>query len=303
MVPGGGVVTGPRSSVTLAAGIARARHHKGPQVWPERELPIPGRPGVFHAIDVVDLGMHCGTRPKARLFDAMLHIIGHRLTWVGENGGLVHVVPEAGYAHGNEILVKTAPPIPSSLAREVWKDRRARPDRPDIILAILLDEVVARLARIVRSVALVWHVRNMQIGDDDRMELLRCQLTDKARKVRKCRRIDREGAVFVLKVDVKPQHIGRDMIVTQPGRDLLYPRTRRVTVARLLVSKRPKRRQGRRTGQPGVGFYNLLRFRTVQKIVVERTVRSGERVAIRAFVAEVEEGTERVVEEHTDRAA
>jgi hypothetical protein len=50
-------------------------------------------------------------RVEAGLFDAVLHVVGHGLWRDLEDGRLVHVVPEAGYAVGDEVFVEGAPPV------------------------------------------------------------------------------------------------------------------------------------------------------------------------------------------------
>ena len=48
---------------------------------------------------------------EAGAVDAVLHVVGHGFGGVGEDGGLVHVVPEAGYAVVDEVFVEGAPPV------------------------------------------------------------------------------------------------------------------------------------------------------------------------------------------------
>ena len=53
---------------------------------------------ILHAEDVVNLQMICRALLEARLVDAVLHVVRHRLRGHVEDGGLIHVVPEAGNA-------------------------------------------------------------------------------------------------------------------------------------------------------------------------------------------------------------
>ena len=97
----------------------------------------------------------------------------HRFAGSVEDGGLVHIVPETGYAILNELFVETAPPVTRLGASEVRKDRRSRPHDADELAAIgFLHKVVARLAGIVGSIALVGDAGDVQIGNQDEMEVL-----------------------------------------------------------------------------------------------------------------------------------
>ena len=111
MVPRGEVVAGPRGGVALSAGVAGAGQHERARVGLERQQAVPGGAGVLHAVDVVDLGVHRGAGDEARFVDAVDHVVGHGLRGIAEDGGLVHVVPEAGDAVGDELLVERAPPV------------------------------------------------------------------------------------------------------------------------------------------------------------------------------------------------
>ena len=104
----------------------------------------------------MNLGVRGGAGGEARLFDAMDVIERHRLAGSVKDRGLVHVIPEAGNAILNELFVEAAPPVARLGAGEVRKDRRAGPDDADKLAAIrFLHEVVARLAGVVRGIALV----------------------------------------------------------------------------------------------------------------------------------------------------
>jgi hypothetical protein len=77
VVPGAGVVAGPGDSITLTSGKARACHDKGTHVGLESQQTVIGPAAVLHAEDVVDFKMIGDARGESRLFDAVLHIIGH----------------------------------------------------------------------------------------------------------------------------------------------------------------------------------------------------------------------------------
>ena len=154
MVPGGAVVSGPRGCVTLASGVAGAGEDEGALVGSEFEEAFIGAAGVLHAEDVVDLEVGGGAGLEAGAVDAVLHVIGHGLGGIGEDGGLVHVVPEAGYAVVDEVFIEGAPPFAAALLGEVGEDGGAGPDGADIGGAVgIFDEVVAGFAGVVGGVA------------------------------------------------------------------------------------------------------------------------------------------------------
>src|SRR5262249_40914763 len=98
MVPGGGVVSGPCGGVALASGVGGVRENEGALVGLDPEQALVGGASVLHAEDVVDLEVSGGAGFKAGLGDPMLDGVRHGLSGGLEDGGLVHVVPEAGDA-------------------------------------------------------------------------------------------------------------------------------------------------------------------------------------------------------------
>jgi hypothetical protein len=81
---------------------------------------------------VVNFDLGRGALLKAGLVDPVLYIVRHGLTGNSEDGGLVHVVPEACNSIVDKGLVQRFPPLPCSRLGEVWKDRRAWPYLADV---------------------------------------------------------------------------------------------------------------------------------------------------------------------------
>ena len=77
VIPGAGIVAGPGDGVALTAGIAGAGHDEGAHVGLEFQQALIGAAAVLHAEDVVNLKMIGDAGCESRLFDAVLHIVGH----------------------------------------------------------------------------------------------------------------------------------------------------------------------------------------------------------------------------------
>ena len=177
MVPGGGIVSGPGEAVALSAGEGRAGKDEGTLVGAQLEQAVVGGAGILQSDDVVNLGVSRGAGGETGLLDAMNIVERHGLARSVKDRGLVHVIPESGDAVFNEVLVEAAPPVARLGAGEVRKDRRARPHDADELAAVgFLHEVVARLAGVVRRVALVGDVSDVQIGNQDEVEVLLAQI-------------------------------------------------------------------------------------------------------------------------------
>ena len=174
MVPGGGVVAGPGDGVALASGIRGAGHDEGALVGIEFEDALVGAARVLHAVNIVDFGMCRSPGYKSGLVDAMNGGERHGLAGTVEDGGLVHVVPEAGEAVGDELLVVRAPPGARLLLGEVGEDAGAGPDDSGEDGAVgIVDEVVSGEAGVVGRVALVGSFGDVKVGDGDGVEVLR----------------------------------------------------------------------------------------------------------------------------------
>jgi hypothetical protein len=150
----------------------------------------------------MDLRVHRGTASEAWFIDSVFDVVGHRLGGIGKDGGFVHIVPESGNSVGDKFFVKRAPPVARRFLGEVRKNGRTRPDRADVILPLLLNEVVSCFAGIVRSIVLVGGVSYVEVSDDDGVKLLRSQLMNKAGKAWEGYGIDRKWSILVLEIDV-----------------------------------------------------------------------------------------------------
>ena len=144
-----------------------------------------------------------GALQKPGLLDAMLHIVRHGLRWHLKDCGFIHVVPEAGYAIGYKILVERSPPDPCLCLGKVRKNRGPRPHHTHVCRAIRqLHKAIFCNPRVVGGVAGSRLPRDVRVCDDDEMELVGRKLLDHLRKFRKSLRVDGEGHVVLLEVDV-----------------------------------------------------------------------------------------------------
>ena len=301
MVPGGAVVSGPGGGVTLATGVAGAGEDEGALVGSEIEEAFVGGAGVLHAIDVVDLEVAGGAGLEACARDAMLDIIGHGFGWDVEDGGLVHVIPETGYAVVHEVLIESAPPLATALLSEVGEGGGAGPDGSDVGGAVgVFDEVVACGAGVEGGVA--GKFGNVQVSDDDGVEVLFGEVVDHLGEAREVLCVDGEGAVLVLVVDVEIEGVGGEVVGAEAVGDFHELGLVHVAIAGLLKTKGPEGRNGRGAGEPGVGFDYFFRIGAVEEVVVEGAVGGAEGVVVGGLVAEVEEGAEGVVEEDAEGA-
>ena len=273
MIPAAAVVARPRGGIALASGVARPRQHERPLIGLQRQQPFKGSARIFHAVDIVDFGVSSGARTEPRLVNAMHHINRHGLRWAVEDRRLVHVIPEPRNAHRVKIPVQIAPPHPRASLGEVRKHRRPRPDAARIDRAVrILHKFVARDSRVIGRVSVAGIVGNMQIGNRNGVEVLGGEFSNHAGEIWKVRLVDGEWPIVLLIVDVEVDGIDRDMIGAQAARHLQHSRLRVIAVAGLLVAQRPQRWQRRRPGQPGIGLHDLFRRRSIEKVLVQRTV-------------------------------
>ena len=164
----------------------------------------------------MQLGVARRARREAGRGDALHGFHGNRLVGRVEHARLVHVVPEAGDPHRGEAGVERAPPVPHVRAGEVGEHARPRPNLPREHRAVAVaDEGVGGDAAVVGGVALPRQLRDVQIGDDHRVEALPSQLRDEAGQVGVRRRVHGEGAVAVLEADVEPDDVGREAVAAQ----------------------------------------------------------------------------------------
>ncbi len=173
MVPGGAVVSGPGGGVALATGVAGSGEDEGALIWGESEEAVVGGAGVLHAVDVVDLEVGGGAGLEAGSGDAVLDVVRHGFGGGVEDGGLVHVVPEAGDSVVEEVFVEGSPPLAGGVLGEVGEDGGAGPDGADEGGAVgIFDEVVACGAGVVGGVAGVGEFGDVEVGDGDYVEVL-----------------------------------------------------------------------------------------------------------------------------------
>src|SRR6267154_678880 len=102
VIPGAAVIAGPGGCVALSAGIGGAGEYKGPLVGLQLAQAVVGGADIFPAVDVVDGAVI----ERAAIVEAMPRIERHGFVGALEKRGLVHVVPEAGDAHGDKIFVE-----------------------------------------------------------------------------------------------------------------------------------------------------------------------------------------------------
>src|ERR1035438_6363772 len=103
-----------------------------------------------------------------------------------------------------------------------------------------------------------------------------------------------EGAVLFLEIDVQIEDVGWYLVRAQARCDFAQSTFCLVAKARLLKSKRPPRRQRRQPGQPCVGHHYSLGVRTVEKIIIDRTVTGSKRVDVVLPPPEVKTGAPRI---------
>ena len=228
---------------------------------------------------------------------------------LGEHGGLVHVVPDAGHAHVDVGLLELrAPPGARRGLGEVGEHARARvllalrrPHRRRVHGAVrVLDEGVRGQPALVDRPALPG--LGVRIDDGHDLEALRAQLAHHARGIGEAPAVPGERVVAVLVVDVEPEHVGGDALEPEGVGEVAHLRLRIVAVARLVVAERPQRRQRRAADQLGEALHDVSRRGPVDEVVVQRAVHGSEREQVPVLLAGVEPGAERVVEEDAVRA-
>ncbi|MCY1171055.1 hypothetical protein D9M73_111520 [compost metagenome] len=251
----------------------------------------------------MDLAVVAGAGREIVTGDAVDGVERHRLGRRVEDRRFVHIVPETGDAVLKEPLVQCAPPRPRLGLREVGEDRRAGPDRRDIIGAIgVFDEFVAAFAARIRRIASL-DLGDMQIGDRDQLDSLRLHVGGQFGQIGEGCGVGGEGPVAVLIVDVHPDHVGRHAIRAQMARDLADLVGGHVAVARLLIAKRPFRGERGMTGEIGIAPRDLGQAGTGDEIIIDRPIGAtkGQRIGI--AVAEIEPGAIGIVEQDAVTAA
>src|ERR1700688_1811629 len=118
---------------------------------------------------------------------------------------------------------------------------------------------------IVRRITMVGEVSNVQIGDDNGMEIFGGKFRNHTGKIRKASAIDRKRPVLFLEIDVEKNHIGRNMVRSQPVGNFKHSRLRGVAVTRLLITESPNRRKRAGASQPCIGLHYLFRRGSIKE--------------------------------------
>ena len=181
---------------------------------------------------------------------------------------------------------------------EIGKDRRPGPHHSDVLTAIrFFDEVIAGVSRVVRNVVLTGDVRDVEVGDGDEVQVLLAEIGNEAGKIGKGNRIDGEGTIAKLVIDVEVDGVGGNSVGTQAIGDGAQGRFRRVAVAGLLKAESPEWRKRRRAGEIGISLHHFFGRGAVDEVVAKRTAFGSERIGVAIALAEVEPGAKGVVEE------
>ena len=137
----------------------------------------------------------------------------------------------------------------------------------------------------------------MEIGDRDQLDPVRLHLGRELWQVGEGLGVGGERAVAILIADVEPDHVGRHAVAAQARGDLANLVGAAIAVARLLVAKRPFRRERGVAGQVGVAPGDLHHRRPGDEVIVDRAVGAAERQRLGIAVTEVEPGAVGVVEQ------
>ena len=300
MVPSAAIVAGPRGGVALRARIGRASEHEGAFAGLQFQQAFVSRAGVFHAEDVVGGAVVDGRA----VIEAVYRAEGHGLVGTKEDRRLIHVVPEAGGAHGDEILVEAAPPVAHAREREIGENAVPGPYLANINRAIgIFDERIILGPRVVRHVAVVGVFLDVQVGDQDRVKALGAKIRNHFLEGGKVFAIDGEGGIALLIVNVQVDDIGGDFLVAQSFHNFADARLGIIAIAALLVTERPERGQRRSAGHGRVLLDDFFRFGTGDEVVVQLTAFSAKRKVVSRLFAEVERTAVSIVEENAVRDA
>src|SRR5712691_10631862 len=196
MIPRGGIVSGPGSSVALSAGEGGAR--------------------VLHAVDVV----HGAVVELDAAIQPVDNFWRHGLAGALEHGGLIHIIPKARDPHAHKTFVQPSPPGPRVAAREFREDAFSGPDHAGVDRPVgVLEEMVTCHPGIVRRVAeFLFYV---EIGDGHNMKTLAGEVADHPLEVWEALAIDGEGAIAVLIVNVQVDEVCRNSSFAETPGDLV----------------------------------------------------------------------------------
>src|ERR1700691_6168288 len=112
------------------------------------------------------------------------------------------------------------------------------------------------------------------------MKIHRAKFRDHAWKVGEAIMIDRERPVFILKLDIQIDDVGRNVIRSQTICDFNDSRLWYVTVTRLLISQSPLRRHWHSSSQPRICLHHLFWCRSIKHVVVQRSVYSAKGISV-----------------------
>ena len=140
----------------------------------------------------------------------------------------------------------------------------------------------------------------MQVGDHHQMHVLGLEVRDQLRQVGIGLRVDRERAQFVLKVDVEPDGVGRDLVGAQAIRDPLGLSLSHIAPVRLLEAQRPFGGQRRPAGQPGIVLDDVARRRAGHDVIIDAAALYIDVERVRFGLAEVEGRAPGVVHEEAE---
>src|SRR5947207_2949076 len=139
----------------------------------------------------------------------------------------------------------------------------------------------------------------MQVGDGDNFEAVMFKVLHHPLKVWEFIAVNGERTVVLLIVNVEVNDVSGNFSRTKFARDSPYARFRIIAVAALLVSQSEEWRQRRSPHQGGEVLDYRLRFRAIEKVVVEFTPVRTERVEIARLFSKIEITAISVVEKNS----
>ncbi len=199
MIPGAAVVAGPGSGIALRAGIRRARKHEGPFLGLQFAQSVVSRPDVLHAEHIMDGAMI----EAGAVVEAVHRIKGHGLIGAQKKRRFIHVIPETRRAHAYEVFVEPAPPVARAHQGKIRKHTFTRPDGTDVNRAIgILHEHIVLHSRVVRRIAMVGILLDVQVGDQNGVHTLDAEIRNHFFESREVFPVDRERRVALLIIDI-----------------------------------------------------------------------------------------------------
>ena len=231
--------------------------------------------------------------------EAVNGVEGHGLVGAEEDRRFIHIVPEAGDAHGDKVFVEAAPPFPRASQSEIREHAVAGPHLANKNRAIgILDEHVVLDAGVVRRVAVARVFFDVQVGDENRVEALCAKISNHLLESREILAVNGKGSITLLIVDVEIDNIGGDSFFAKSSDNFAGARFRVVAVSTLLIAKRPQWGEERTAGQGRVFFDDFLGFRTGNEVVIQLTGFGAKGKVVPAFLSEIENASVGVVEEN-----